>query len=79
MKAMTSSSPEPSFRFVKTKGHVVSPSTAIACGVSPTADAAFIAHARADVPDLVAEVRRLQARIDDFETHVLELGEMEGL
>ena len=28
-------------------------------------DAAFIAHARADVPTLVAEIRRLKALLDD--------------
>ena len=28
------------------------------------ADAAFIAHARADVPALIAEVRRLRAKLD---------------
>lgn len=30
------------------------------------ADLAFIAHARADVPDLVAEVRRLRAQVRDL-------------
>jgi hypothetical protein len=34
-------------------------------GVRSVADAEFIAHARTDVPALVAEVRALRARIED--------------
>ena len=36
----------------------------LASGTRPGPDAEFIAEARADVPALVAEVERLQARID---------------
>lgn len=33
-------------------------------GQFPSADANFIAHARQDIPDLVAEVRRLRAALE---------------
>ena len=33
--------------------------------VVPSDDATFIAHARADVPTLLAEIRRLKALLDD--------------
>lgn len=38
------------------------------------ADAAFIAHARQDIPALIAEVRRLQAVVEAYEDAAIERG-----
>ena len=46
----------------------------IAAGCYTDADAAFIAAARADVPALVAEVRRLRSGIESAQGHAALLG-----
>jgi hypothetical protein len=43
--------------------------------VEDYANGKFIAHARQDVPDLVAELRRLQAERDELRAALIRLGE----
>ena len=42
------------------------------------ANASFLAHTRADVPCLVAEVRRLQARVRELEAQLAERDDRSG-
>ncbi len=38
-------------------------------------DAQFIAHAREDVPALIAEIKRLRAQVEDLEDRLVESGQ----
>lgn len=47
--------------------------------VNPAADRAFIAAARQDVPDLLAEVERLRARVAEHESTAAALNYIEAM
>ena len=47
-------------------GIISAPFLSIVCNTTLTADADFIAHARADIPALIAEVERLTMKLKEY-------------